>query len=256
MIDLERVAARGWRGTAGDVLGDWLLRAGGGFTGRANSVLALGSPGVALPAAMARVEEFYAAHGLPPLFQIPFTATDGVPDPVDDRDAPIALSTALRSAGWRTFNESAVLVASLKAAAKTFRPDGIGAFTHAATPSASWLAGYHYRGRPLPAGAVAVLTNADDPDFVSLHADGEQLGVARGVLTDGWLGVTAVTVAEPHRRRGVGTALMGELIRWAAERGGTHAYLQVDAANAAALKMYRRGGFREHHRYHYLGYSD
>ncbi|WP_240615875.1 GNAT family N-acetyltransferase [Nakamurella deserti] len=255
MLDLERIAARGWRGTGTATLGDWLLRAGGGFTGRANSVLVLGSPGVALPAAMARVEAFYGEHGLPPMFQIPF-----VPERTDDE--PIRTSRALQSAGWRAFNETTVLVASLKAAQRSFPGSDLGEFRHAAEPSAEWLAGYLYRGRlrppgrPLPAAAVAVLTNADGPDFVSLHADGEQLGVARGVLVDDWLGVTAVTVAERHRRRGVGTALMAELVRWAADRGATHAYLQADAANTAALKMYRRGGFKEHHRYHYLSYAD
>jgi len=249
MVDLERIAARGWRGTSSDALGDWLLRAGGGFTGRANSVLVLGSPGVALPAAMARVEAFYADHALPPMFQIPF-------DPDRGDDEPIRTSRALQSAGWRAFNETTVLVASLKAAQKSFPGSDLGEFRHAPQPSAEWLAGYLYRGRPLPAAAVAVLVNADGPDFVSLHADGEQLGVARGILVDGWLGVTAVTVAEKHRRRGVGTALMAELVRWAAAQGATHAYLQADSANTAALKMYRRGGFKEHHRYHYLSYAD
>ena len=46
---LELLAARGWRGTEEARLGDWLLRAGGGFTGRANSALALGDPGRPLP---------------------------------------------------------------------------------------------------------------------------------------------------------------------------------------------------------------
>ena len=247
MVDLERIAARGWRGTSSATLGDWLLRAGGGFTGRANSVLVLGSPGVELPAAMARVEEFYAAHDLPPMFQVPFVVDR--PD-----DAPIRTSRTLQDTGWRAFNETTVLVATIKAAVKSFPAIGYGEFRHSDTPSEDWLAGYVYRGKPLPPAAAAVLTNADGPDFVSLHAEGEQLGVARGVLVDGWLGITAVTVAEKHRRRGVGTALMGELIRCAAEQGATHAFLQADSANAAALKLYRRGGFKEHHRYHYLSY--
>ena len=41
---LERLAARSWRGLEEQRYGDWLLRAGGGFTGRANSVLVLGEP--------------------------------------------------------------------------------------------------------------------------------------------------------------------------------------------------------------------
>lgn len=42
--DLEEVAALGWRGTEEEQLGGWRLRAAGGFTGRANSALAVGDP--------------------------------------------------------------------------------------------------------------------------------------------------------------------------------------------------------------------
>jgi GNAT superfamily N-acetyltransferase len=61
--------------------------------------------------------------------------------------------------------------------------------------------------------------------------------VARGTVTDGWLGVTAGTVDERHRRRGLAAAVM--------------AALQVVAHNAPALAPYRRAGFIEHHRYHH-----
>ena len=45
MLELERVAAAHWRGTEEEWLGEWLLRAADGFTGRANSALPLGDPG-------------------------------------------------------------------------------------------------------------------------------------------------------------------------------------------------------------------
>jgi GNAT superfamily N-acetyltransferase len=38
--DLEHAATPGWRALEEDRLGDWLLRAASGFTGRANSALA------------------------------------------------------------------------------------------------------------------------------------------------------------------------------------------------------------------------
>lgn len=52
VVDLELLAARGWRGTEEDRLGTWLLRAAGGFTGRANSALVAGDPGRSLPEAV------------------------------------------------------------------------------------------------------------------------------------------------------------------------------------------------------------
>jgi hypothetical protein len=43
--ELERLMVDGWRPLELEQLGDWLLRASGGFTRRANSALALGDPG-------------------------------------------------------------------------------------------------------------------------------------------------------------------------------------------------------------------
>jgi ribosomal protein S18 acetylase RimI-like enzyme len=99
-----------------------------------------------------------------------------------------------------------------------------------------------------------VLTNAEDVVFASVRLDpapAPPAAVARGVLTDGWLGVSAVTVAEEHRRRGLAGAVMAALQGWAAERRAHSVYLQVTADNTAARALYRRAGFIEHHRYHY-----
>ena len=52
-------------------LGSWLLRADGGFTGRANSALPLGDPGLPLAGAVDEVEAWYRARGLPPMIVIP-----------------------------------------------------------------------------------------------------------------------------------------------------------------------------------------
>ena len=244
LSELERIAARGWRGLLEQHLGDWVLRASGGFTGRANSVLGLGDPAVSFDRALAEVSGFYAAHGLPPLFQVPF----------DDRPESSPLTVSLVERGWQPFNASIVLTAPLPVARSAFPVDGTGLdLQHDAVPSADWLRGYHYRGRALPANAPAVLVSAETPPtFLTATAGGELAGVARGVLTDGWLGVTAVTVEPAFRRRGVGSALMGELIRWATAAGAHSAYLQVAVENGGALAMYARGGFGEHHRYHYL----
>jgi ribosomal protein S18 acetylase RimI-like enzyme len=63
--------------------------------------------------------------------------------------------------------------------------------------------------------------------------------------------VTALTVAEPARRRGLATAVTAALAAWGAGRGATSCLLQVAADNAPALALYARLGFTEHHRYWY-----
>ncbi|MET0864106.1 MAG: GNAT family N-acetyltransferase [Nakamurella sp.] len=239
-VELERLMARGWQGTAVEKLGDWLLRAGSGFTGRANSVLPLGSPGCELVDALARVDSFYRRHDLPAMFQIPVCAETA------DLDRYLTL------AGWSVVNASVVLTASLHRATLLAPPADSGfevAFDD--RPDADWLTGYLYRGSPLPASAIEVLVNADDVIFASLRDGESQLAVVRGVLTDGWLGVTALTVSKARRRGGIGSVLMGELFRWAARRGAHSVYLQVAADNDAALGLYQRLSFAEHHRYHY-----
>lgn len=69
IIQLEQVAAGLWRAPVSGRLGSWLLRAADGFTGRANSALPLGDPGVPLPAAVAAVSDWYRTRGLPPMAQ-------------------------------------------------------------------------------------------------------------------------------------------------------------------------------------------
>src|SRR5919206_492190 len=61
---LELLAPRGWHGGDEAPLGEWLLRAGGGFTGRANSALGVGDPGMPLPDAVDAVTRWYTDRGL------------------------------------------------------------------------------------------------------------------------------------------------------------------------------------------------
>jgi N-acetylglutamate synthase len=233
--DLEQVAARGWRARDEDALGDWLLRADSGFTNRANSALVVGDPGMPLPAAVDAVTAWYEARGLAPCAQLPGVGSR-------------AADAAFAAAGWARDEDVLVLTAPIGVAPPAVPVELSG------TPDEAWLAGYRYRGADLPSGALEVLTNAEDAVFASVRlapAPAPLAAVARGVLTDGWLGVTAVTVAEEHRRQGLASAVMAALQRWAGERGAHSVYLQVTAGNAPARALYRRAGFIEHHRYHY-----
>jgi N-acetylglutamate synthase len=234
--DLELLAARGWQGLETGRLGDWLLRAGGGFTGRANSALVVGDPGTTPEEAVDAVVRWYDARGLRPCAQLP------------GRQARTA-DAAFAAAGWERDDDVLVLTAPVEV-----DPPGRIPVDISPTPDEAWLTGYRYRGAELPAVARQVLTSAEEVAFASVRLDPSPAGlaaVARGVLTDGWLGVTAVTVEERHRRQGLATEVMAALQRWAAERGAHSVYLQVVADNRPALSLYRRAGFIEHHRYHY-----
>jgi GNAT superfamily N-acetyltransferase len=236
VVVLERLAARSWRGLEEEPYGDWLLRAGGGFTGRANSALVVGDPPVPPSEAVAQVGRWYAARGLRPQAQVPLPGAEEADD-------------AFAAAGWTTVEDVLVLTAPLDPwSAPDVRVD------LAPEPDEAWLGGYRYRGTPLPPVAHRILVNTDDPVFASVRLSpgpAPLAAVARGVLVEDWLVVTAVTVAEEARRRGLGTAVMAALADWARDRGGRRCLLQVVETNEAALALYARLGFTEHHRYHY-----
>ena len=54
-----------------------------------------------------------------------------------------------------------------------------------------------------------------------------------------------LAVAEPHRRQGIATALIGELRRIAAERGAWVVFVQADYGDDPAVALYTRLGTRE-----------
>lgn len=55
--------------------------------------------------------------------------------------------------------------------------------------------------------------------------------------------VESVVVDLDYRRQGIGNALIGVCMSWAASAGASAIRLEVRASNAAALALYRRRGF-------------
>jgi len=70
-----------------------------------------------------------------------------------------------------------------------------------------------------------------------------------GFAAAGWLPgeaaaeVEGLVVDEKYRRQGMGSALIGACMEWAANAGASSMRLEVRASNAAALALYHRHGF-------------
>lgn len=243
IIDLERAAAAHWRGTQEEWLGDWLLRAAEGFTGRANSVLPLGDPGLPLDEALAAVTQWYRARGLPPMI--------AVPEPLEADPLGRALDNQLSQRLWLTRPGPAfVMLADLPLGVHA---DPAGREVRVSDePDDAWAARYHYRGQDhLPPVARKVLTSAEDQSFVSIRSGDDVLAIARVSIADGWAGLTAVEVNPACRRQGLGVAITAAACQEAELRGISHVFLQVEVDNAPAQALYKRLGFRYSHRYHY-----
>lgn len=237
--DLQRVADAGWPGLERERLGGWLLRAGGGFTGRANSALPLGDPGLPVEAALTAVEAFYDARGLRPAVQVPFGLTG------PDSPAP-GLDAVLAGRDWTHDPPTLMMTADLRRVAAPSPEVEV-----SAEPDDDWLGLYRYRGGPLPDIARQVLTAAPLQGFGSVRRGGRTVAVGRVAVAAGWAGVTAMQTDDGHLRQGLGSLMLRALLAWGAERGSRFGYLQVFAANAPAVALYDSVGFAPHHRYHY-----
>lgn len=233
-LELERIAALGWQAEHTAWLGAWLLRANDGFTGRANSVLPLGDPGLDLDDALEEVGRWYDRWGLAPRIAVP-------------SPAHADLDEALVGRGWVPAWGAVVLVAGLDELA--VRDEDEVEVLPAITTA--WESAYHYRGESRPAGR-ALLERADVVGFAQVVEGGRVVGIARGTVVERWLGITAVEVAPTHRRRGLATRLLAGLVAWSRHHGAVAAYLQVAPENEGALALYRRAGFVDHHTYRYL----
>jgi N-acetylglutamate synthase len=251
IFDLERAAAAHWRGTEEEWLGGWLLRAAEGFTGRANSALPLGDPGLPLDDVLAAVTGWYRDRGLPPMIAIPLPAGA---EAAEIRTAAHHLDNQLSERSWVTRPGPAfVMTADLPdAAAHPGLPDGA-EFHVDDEPGNAWLAMYHYRGLDnLPPVSRKVLMSAASQAFASIRSScGDVIAIGRLSIADGWAGITAVEVSPGHRRAGLGKTLTASMCAEAASRGASRVFLQVEVENTAARALYERCGFRYSHRYHY-----
>ncbi|UUZ60184.1 GNAT family N-acetyltransferase [Nocardioides sp. B-3] len=83
---------------------------------------------------------------------------------------------------------------------------------------------------------------------------GDEPVIARGEASvDGdWLGLTHLVVDPAHRRQGLATRVLAELLDWGATRGATTARLHVETDNRAGMATYEPLGFVTHHTNRYL----
>jgi GNAT superfamily N-acetyltransferase len=240
VLELERIAALGWPGLETEVVDGWLLRAGGGWTGRANAALPLLDASDELDAVLDRVARWYRARGLPPLVQVPLPVCTSLRDRLIER-------------GWVDRWGAVVLTAGIdEVLERTPRRPELPPVTFGHAPDPAWLAVYHYLGDSLPDVAVDVLC-AGSPRFLSVVEGGETIAICRIAVDEGWVGIAAVEVAHAHRRRGLATHLLVAALDHGRARGATRVYLQTTDENEAALTLYRRRGFTRHHHYRYHG---
>ncbi|GGQ03874.1 GNAT family N-acetyltransferase [Streptomyces mutabilis] len=234
--ELARVASRAWRPVESEWLGEWELRASGGFTRRANSVLPLGDPGLPLDEALTAVRRWYGDRGLPAYVQTA-TGADGTQE---------LLCAELERRGWMREVTAELWTGGLAPVAD--RAEGTGAVLSREADEA-WLARYQRKG--VSDVALRVLSSGPSVWFATVPGDGAPAAIGRCVVDGRWASFAAVEVDPAMRRRGLATTVLAALARRALDEGASAAWLQVEADNAAARALYGGMGFAAHHAYHH-----
>ncbi|MFC5718843.1 GNAT family N-acetyltransferase [Streptomyces gamaensis] len=214
--ELQEVAARGWPATESERLGEWTLRAAGGFTERANSALPLGDCGMPLGEAVDRVEAWYAARSLPARIQV--VTGDPGRDELLDRE--------LAARGWVAEKRALMRTAALAPLADT------GADTSrvrlSREPDEAWLEMYG-RAEPGEGGAAharRVLTGGPSVWFATVLGGG-----------DGVVGADAVRGAAAAGRSDVQRPAVG-----ASATAGANATTGATADAVSGAAVARRPG--------------
>jgi ribosomal protein S18 acetylase RimI-like enzyme len=234
--DCERRIVNAWPSPATLLIGDWVVRFAGGYSGRANSASPL-KPGAELDeATLSLIEELYRSDGLPPCIRL----------------TPLVGETTLamvKARGYTMRDASFGLIRSLDDIKTEIEPD----LQIEARPSPEWIAGVAARQTGIKADPLKLAAIVDavrlPAAFATWLVAGEPVGFGMSVAERGMAEIGSVVVDPAHRGHGLGRRLIGGLMGWARAMNCEQAYLQVDQTNTVALGLYGSLGFRQLYAY-------
>lgn len=235
----EAAGFRAWPASAVHYDGTWVVRLTAGHPAkRLNSVNPLDPEDVLdIPGRIVRAGQRFDAYGRPLIFRLSPLA--GTP-----------LLSHLDSEGWEPFGASLVMVLDLDNEAVHGAMDQIPMKDMARFVSASMET--HGAAAALRPG-LSEIVGSIQPEvglFVS-EREGQPLATAICVHDGDLAGLFEVATTESERGQGHGRRLILSALKWARLRGARQAWLQVEAANSVACRLYASLGFTVLYRYHY-----
>lgn len=232
---LEFAAFSAWPSQYCEDVQGWLLRMDRGYTKQANSANATAQSHALSDHDIEFVEQRFRDAGLLPIFRLTSFA--------DIKDTDLVLA----SRGYQSCDASLVMTRSL---------DGCnGAEPVCVSDAATWLHAFREasgKGGDDQALHLEILRRIATPCAWAVHSEAEPgLNCGLGVLVDDKLGLFDIATRADHQRRGLASQLCEALLAWGANRGARTAFLQVVAANTAAIRLYQQLGFEIAYRYWY-----
>lgn len=219
-------------------LDGWLLRLSPGKAKRARCINAVAEGRLPLAERLQWATSAYREAGLAPILRVtPFTR-------------PLALAEILQGLGWRRLDDTRVMLLTELCAidAPAWQPRALAPQAYAEIVGA-------LRGSPpaqIAAHARRLLASPVPYQGYAIEQDGAILACGQAAIEADLVGLYDVFTAPAARGQGLGGGLCRWLLARAVEQGARHAYLQVEADNAAARAIYQRLGFADAYAYHYL----
>lgn len=235
----EAAGFRAWPASAVHYDGTWVIRLTAGHPAkRLNSVNPLDPDDMKdIGERIVRAERRFEAYGRPLTFRL---------SPL----AGSALARHLDADGWSVFGESLVMQADIESMAVQDAMDQIPLKDMGRFVSASLVT--HGVDAALRPGLSEVIGGIQpEVGLFALEEEGRPIATAICVHEGDLAGLFEVATVETERGRGHGRRLLMSALKWARLRGARRAWLQVEAENLSARKLYEALGFSELYRYHY-----
>lgn len=236
-VEIELLADAAWPAAHCEAVGPWKLRATGGSGRRLNSVFTATRERISPEEARSLVgeaERRYAARWQKAAFQLSAaTNAEGLDEYLAGRGYVVDGVSEVWTVG---------LSESDSASGEVMLSD------HA---DEAWIDCAIEPGDKRMLHSQVIERIAAPSCYAAVHVDGEAIGCGMAVSQEGWTGIFCMATRPEHRRRGIGSAVLRALLKWAAERNDRGAYLQVMKENLAAQALYRAHGFARAYDYHY-----
>lgn len=233
---LEEMNFNAWPALKTVYYDGWVIRCTGGASRRPNSVNCVRASTIPLGEKIDAAEAMYARWQQRAVFRLTPLVDDGLDQLLEQRGYVVEEPT---------FVQHAHILPTATA-------PNVQIFTGA---NEAWIeAATHVRGLTGRGAEVFAMQHravAIDSGWALVEVNGQAAAVGTVAIERAWAGLHGIHVAKGVRRLGFARQLTEGLLGFAYARGARRAWLQVAQANAAALPLYHRLGFRTAYSYHH-----
>lgn len=243
VILYQKLTHRAWVAKETINHNSWLIRLSEGVTNRANSVLPVEYNGSDLEKDLNIVEEMYKENDLSSVFQIP------------DYYKPSNLLDYLQKNGFQKTDETKLMTKEIKEE-EIFSENDSFEYLIEDDVSEDWFQTLqritNYNEFVLEAFRSIISRTSNTKVACSVMVNDITVGIVLGVAEKPFIGIYDLLIDPDYRRLGIGEFITKKMLTYAFNNNLKTMYLQVEAKNLPAVRLYEKLEFQERYRYRYM----